>query len=59
MYDSHTLPAASQQQINDRLMEAYQWLLSEHYIRPASGQPPGVVTITTKGKQALPPEPEG
>ena len=40
-------------------MEAYQWLLSENYIRPASSPAQGVVTVTTKGQQPLPPEPQG
>jgi class 3 adenylate cyclase len=54
IYDSVSLPAASQHQINHKLMQAYQWLLSEGYIMPAPGQPPGVVTVTPKGRSGLP-----
>jgi class 3 adenylate cyclase len=56
IYDSVSLPAAAQQQIDYKLMEAYQWLLSEGYIMPAPEQPAGVVTVTSKGRLGLPPE---
>src|SRR5271154_6908263 len=56
IYDSVSLPPASQQRINYKLMEAYQWLLSEGYMMPAPGQPAGVVTVTPKGRLGLPPE---
>lgn len=58
IYDSVSLPAASQKQINYSLMEAHQRLLSQGYTMPAPGQPAGagVFTATSKGRAGLPTE---
>jgi len=53
---SLSLPADRLKQINERLMAAYQRLLSGNLTMPAPGQPDGVVTVTPNGRSGLPPE---
>jgi hypothetical protein len=49
-------PAARLQELNDRLMESCQRLLTGGYVMPAVGQYGGSMTVTAKGRKGLPPE---
>lgn len=49
-------PAARLQELNDRLMESCQRLVTGGYVMPAVGQYGGSMTVTAKGRKGLPPE---
>jgi hypothetical protein len=52
----YPVPAARLQELNDRLMESCQRLLTGGYVMPAVGQYGGSMTVTAKGRKGLPPE---